>query len=213
MGSGVAVHPNAGQAPRESSPPGGAASGLSVRGLLALMREDWETNDRSLSRAGLQVVLLQRFGAWRLGLRSGLPRKAASLLYRTLNRVSQNVYGIAVYDTTRLGRRVKIPHPSGIVIGSNAIVGDGCLIRHNVTIGLANSPDESPRIGRDVELAAGAVVIGGITIGDGARIGPNAVVLSDVPPGATAFALPARRMQPPSGEGPHAPNDTPPRSA
>jgi serine O-acetyltransferase len=179
---------------------GGAAAGLSLRGLLALMREDWETHDRHLSRPGLQVLLLQRFGAWRLGLRPGVPRKAASLVYRTLDRLSQNVYGIALYDTTRLGRRVKIPHHPGIVIGGDAVVGDGCLIRHNVTIGLVDGDSGAPRIGKGVELGVGAVVIGGITIGDGARIGPNAVVVSDIPAGATAFATPARRMQPPRDE-------------
>jgi serine O-acetyltransferase len=170
------------------------------------MREDWETHDRKLSRPGLQILLLQRFGAWRLGLRPGLPRKSASFVYRTLNWFLQSVYGMSVNDTTRLGRRVKIVHHAGILIGEDAVVGDGCLIRHNVTIGFGEvGVNEAPRLGRDVELGAGAVVIGGITIGDGARIGPNAVVLTDVAPGATAFAPPARRMQPPRGDAESAP--------
>lgn len=178
------------------------------------MREDWETHDRRLSRAGLQALLVQRFGAWRLGLRSGPPRKSASLLYKTLNTLVQNVYGIALYDTTRLGRRIKIVYHGGIVIGQEAEVGDGCLIRQNVTIGVADWGDKgSPRLGRNVELGAGAVLIGGITIGDGARIGPNAVVLSDVPPGGTAFASPARRMQRPRDDRARESDDTQTRSS
>ncbi len=164
------------------------------------MREDWQTHDRHLN-AGLQVLLVQRLGAWRLGLPPGVPRKIVSFVYRLLSAVLRNVYGICLFDTTRLGRRIKIAHHSGVVIGSEAVIGDGCVIRQNVTIGIADWGDKgSPRLGRDVEVGAGAVVIGGVTIGDGARIGPNAVVLSDVPPGATAFAAPARRMQRPAGD-------------
>lgn len=181
--------------------PGGAGAGISLRELVALMREDWQTHDRDLAHAGLQAVLVQRFGAWRLGLRPGLGRKVASFVYRFVNALLRNFYGISLSDTTRLGRRVKISHHSGVVIGADAVVGDGCVIRQNVTIGIADWGDKgSPRLGRDVEVGVGAVVIGGVTIGDGARIGPNAVVVTDVPAGATAFAAPARRMQRPASE-------------
>lgn len=186
--------PERGHAWRGDAPPGGAAAGLSLRALLALMREDWETHDRALSDPGLQIVLLQRVGAWRLGLRPGVPRKSLSFVYRTLNWLLQNIYGTVIRDTTRLGRRVRIGHHNGILIQGEAVVGDGCLIRHNVTIGLATGADGAPRLGRDVEVGAGAVVIGEVTIGDGARIGPNAVVLTDVAAGETAFAPPARRF-------------------
>ena len=186
----------------ETPNPGGAAAGASLRGLLALMREDWLTHDRRLGHGGLQAVLVQRLGAWRLGLPPGIPRKAVSLVYRLLNAFLRNVYGICLFDTTQLGRRVKIAHHSGVVIGADAVVGDGCLIRQNATIGVADWGEKgSPRLGRNVEVGAGAVVIGGVTIGDGARIGPNAVVVSDVPAGATAFAAPARRMQRPGPDG------------
>jgi serine O-acetyltransferase len=186
--------PERGHAWRGDAPPGGAAAGLSLRALVALMREDWETHDRALSDPGLQIVLLQRVGAWRLGLRPGLPRKSLSFVYRTLNWLLQNMYGTFIRDTTRLGRRVRIGHHNGILIQGEAVVGDGCLIRHNVTIGLATGAGGAPRLGRDVEVGVGAVVIGAVTIGDGARIGPNAVVLTDVAAGETAFAPPARRL-------------------
>jgi serine O-acetyltransferase len=179
----------------ESEIEGGAAANLSVRELLALMHEDWATHNGSANAPGLHAVVLQRFGAWRLGLPMGVRRKAASAVYRTLNLLVCNVYGIEIHATTQLGRRVKLPHPGTISIDRSAVVGDGCLIHQNVTIGRVDDDHpEAPRIGRDVEIGVGAVLIGGITVGDGARIGPNAVVLVDVPPGATAFAPPARQM-------------------
>ena len=174
---------------------GGAAAGLSFRGLLDLMREDYETHDRNWTLPGLHAVLVQRVGAWRLGLPRGLARKSISLAYRVLHVFVRNCYGIEIYDQTRLGRRVRIGHQGGIVIDPHATVGDGCLIRNNVTIGLTRSGSTgAPQIGKDVEMSPGAVLIGAITVGDGARIGPNAVVVADVPAGSTAFATPARRM-------------------
>lgn len=179
---------------------GGAAAGLSFHELLALLREDYEVHDRNWSLPGLHAILVQRVGAWRLGLPHGLPRKSVSLAYRALQIVVRNVYGIEIYDRTRLGRRVRIGHQGGIVIDPDATVGDGCLIRHNVTIGLTKSGGVgSPHIGKNVELSPGAVLIGPITVGDDAKIGPNAVVVTDVPAGSTAFAAPARRM-PTAGE-------------
>src|SRR5687767_12615435 len=152
-GSGAA------SAPQPTQEPGGAAAGISFRSLLRLMREDWETHDRRLSHGGLQAVLLQRLGAWRLGLPPGVPRKAVSAVYRLVNSFLMNVYGICIFDTTRLGRRVKIAHHSGIVLGAEAVIGDGCIIRQHVTIGVADWGDKGwPRLGRDVEVGAGAVV-------------------------------------------------------
>jgi serine O-acetyltransferase len=186
---------NAVQPGAETYPEGGAATNLTIRELLALMREDWVTHNRNASSPGLHAIILQRFGAWRLGLPMGIRRKAASALYRTLNVPVINLYGIEIHDTTRLGQRVMIPHMGPVTIDRKAVVGDGCLIHQSVTIGRVSDENTgTPTIGRDVEIGVGAVLIGEITIGDGARIGPNAVVLVDVPPGATAFAPPARQM-------------------
>ena len=173
---------------------GGAATGLSLRELLALIREDYDTHDRNWGLPGLHAVVVQRIGAWRLGLPRGVPRKSVSLAYRVLRTFIRNCYGIEISDQTRLGRRIRIGHQGGIVIDDQAAIGDGCLIRHNVTIGRATSDSGAPQIGRNVEMSPGAVLIGAINVGDDARIGPNAVVVTDVPAGSTAFATPARRM-------------------
>jgi serine O-acetyltransferase len=182
------------QAKADGVPLGGAASGLSFRELAELIREDYATHERNLALPGLHAVALQRLGAWRLGLPPGLLRKSLSLVYRPLYVLVRNIYGIQIPDATRLGRRVKVLDQGGIVVDSAVSIGDGCTIGHGVTIGHATVGSGAPQIGTSVEINVGAVLIGPITVGDGAKIGPNAVVLVDVPAGGTVFAAPSRRM-------------------
>jgi serine acetyltransferase len=189
----------AGPPDAQTYPPGGAAAGRPFREVLSIMREDWETHDRDATRAGLQALLLQRYAAWRLGLPPGPKRKALSALRHVLWSFVRNVYGIELHDTARIGRRVRIEHQGGIIIDGNSVIGDNCLIRQNVTIGLAQQGTGAPRLGRGVQIGPGAVLAGDITIGDRARIGPNAVVLVDLPADATAFAPPARQILPKTG--------------
>jgi acyl carrier protein len=103
------------------------------------------------------------------------------------------MYGVDLPWRAQVGRRLKIGHVGGIVISHEAIIGDDCLIRQNVTIGAAGHDGGSPRIGDRVEIGAGAVIIGNISVGDGALIGPNVVVSTDIPAGARVVA-PAPRL-------------------
>jgi len=84
-----------------------------------------------------------------------------------------------------------LPHPNGVVMHRDAVIGVNCMIMQQVTIGQL-AEGGAPRLGDGVYVGAGAKVLGEITIGDGASIGANAVVLSDVPPGCTAVGIPAR---------------------
>lgn len=90
---------------------------------------------------------------------------------------------------TRLGGGLLLPHPSGIVIHPDVTVGPNCLIFQQVTLGLGHGG--VPCIGGHVDIGAGAKILGGIRIGDHARIGANAVVVRDVPAGRTAMGVPA----------------------
>ena len=123
-----------------------------------------------------------------------LVRAPFSLFYRMLYRHVRNVYGIDLPYSVLLGRRVVIEHQGGIVIHGSAVIGDECVIRHGVTLGnrYLDQPQEAPRLGARVNVGAGAKILGAVTIGDDAQIGANAVVLCDVPPGATAVGIPAR---------------------
>lgn len=90
-----------------------------------------------------------------------------------------------------LGRRLLLPHPNGIVIHEDAVVGDDCMIMQQVTIGMIGEGCV-PKLGSNVYVGAGAKIIGKVIIGDGARIGANAVVVDNVPPNRTAVGVPAK---------------------
>ncbi len=128
-------------------------------------------------------------------------RAPLSLLYRMLYRHVRNVYGIDLPYTVRLGRRVVIEHQGAIVIHGNTIIGDESILRQGVTLGnrYLERPLEAPCLGKRVNVGAGAKILGAVTLGDDAQVGANAVVLTDVPAGATAIGIPARIL-PPRGE-------------
>lgn len=163
-------------------------------GLVAQIIEDWQANGRDWTRPGFQAIAVHRFGNWRMGLNPKAVRGPFSILYRTLYRGVRNFYGIELPYSSRIGRRVVIEHQGGIVIHGNAVIGDDCIIRHGVTLGnrTLDRPHDAPNLGTGVNVGAGAKILGGISIGDGAQIGANAVVRTDVPPGAVAVGIPAR---------------------
>jgi serine O-acetyltransferase len=151
------------------------------------------------SRPGFRAIAVYRLGYWRRGL--GAPWR--QLLYvplRFLQRFVRNHYGIELHPTAKIGRRLDLPHQHGIVVHHFAVIGDDCSIQQGVTLCCATVFEEAPTLGNGVKIGANAVLIGGIKIGDGVTIGPNAVVSMDVPAGATVFAPPPRLI--PASESP-----------
>jgi serine O-acetyltransferase len=102
--------------------------------------------------------------------------------------------GIEIHPGATIGRRVFIDHGMGVVVGETAEIGDDCTLYHGVTLGGTswNKGKRHPTLGKGVVIGAGAKVLGPILMGDGAKIGSNAVVVREVPPGATAVGIPAR---------------------
>jgi serine O-acetyltransferase len=157
------------------------------------IREDWRTYDRALSRQGLWVMAVYRFGRWRYTIRWRWLRMPFSFLYKVLKPISEILTGIELPCEVVLGRRFRIDHFGGIVISGDAVFGDDCVIRNGVTVGLRHTGHRgSPIVGNRVDIGAGAKILGSIRIGDDVIVGANAVVLSDVPSNSIAVGVPAR---------------------
>jgi putative colanic acid biosynthesis acetyltransferase WcaB len=116
----------------------------------------------------------------------------AGVVYRFL---SEWVFGVEIPWRTQVGARLTIYHGYGLVINDSSIIGNDVTLRHGVTIGSVNAGGACPIIEDGVEVGANASILGGITVGTGARIGAGAVVLTNVPPHATAVGVPARILE------------------
>ena len=118
-------------------------------------------------------------------------------LARLVSHFSRWVTGIEIHPGAAIGRRFFIDHGMGVVIGETAEIGNDCTLYHGVTLGGTswNKGKRHPTLGEGVVVGAGAKILGPITIGAGARIGSNAVVVKEVPPGATAIGIPARIIE------------------
>ena len=154
---------------------------------------DWSREARagwSPSRSLLGTI--RRYQALRdkAGLLPVIRRRALVLRYRFWSVVT----GADIPLNAQIGGGLLMPHPNGIVIHPDAIIGPNCLLFQQVTIGSAR--DGVPRIGGHVDVGAGAKIIGPITVGDHAQVGANAVVTQDVPAGSVVAGVPARIVKP-----------------
>lgn len=119
-------------------------------------------------------------------------------LARFLAYLTRMITGIEIHPGAKVGRRVFIDHGHGVVIGETTEIGDDCTIYQGVTLGgtsLYKGTKRHPTLGKGVVVSAGAKILGGFSVGDGARVGSNAVVLKEVPAYATAVGIPARLVQ------------------
>ncbi len=148
------------------------------------------------ARSRLEIFLLYP------GVHAVLYHRLAHFLYchrlkflaRLVSQWSRHWTGIEIHPGAKIGRRLVIDHGMGTVIGETAEVGDDCLLYHGVTLG-GTGKDQGkrhPTLGNNVMVATGAKVLGPFRVGDNARIAANAVVLSEIPPDATAVGVPAR---------------------
>ena len=134
---------------------------------------------------GIHAVLFHRASHWLWNL--GLP-----WLARLLSNLARWFTGIEIHPGARIGRRLFIDHGMGVVVGETSEIGDDCTLYHGVTLG-GTSWDKGkrhPTLGNNVVVGAGAKVLGPIEIGDGARIGSNAVVVKPVPENASVIGVP-----------------------
>jgi serine O-acetyltransferase len=139
---------------------------------------------------GLHAVLAHRVTHWLWG-------RDFKWLARALAHLVRWLTGIEIHPGAQIGRRFFIDHGMGVVIGETAVIGDDCTLYHGVTLGGTTwqKGKRHPTLGPNVVVGAGAKVLGPIEIGDGARIGSNAVVTKAVPPGATVVGVPGRAIE------------------
>lgn len=140
---------------------------------------------------GLHAIWLHRFAhaLWSTGF---APLK---WLARLIAMISRWLTGIEIHPGARLGERVFIDHGMGVVVGETAEIGNNCTIYQGVTLGgtsLTKGSKRHPTLEANVVVGAGAKVLGPFTVGEGAKIGSNAVVVKAVPAGATVIGIPAR---------------------
>ncbi len=115
-------------------------------------------------------------------------------LARFLSTIARWLTGVEIHPGAKIGRRFFIDHGMGVVIGETAEIGDDCTLYHGVTLGGTswNPGKRHPTLANGVVIGAGAKVLGPLNVGENARIGSNAVVVRDVPAGATVVGIPGR---------------------
>lgn len=165
--------------------------------VVSRMREDVETvlaRDPSATSAvsvalfaeGLHAVWAHRWQHW-------LWQHGFETLALMGSRRSHRRFGVDIHPAATIGRRFMIDHGTGIVVGQTAIIGDDCLLYQGVTLGMTgkHGGKRHPTVGNDVMIGAGAIVLGNITVGGGARVAAGAVVVHDVPEDTTVVGNPA----------------------
>jgi len=144
----------------------------------------------ALCYPGLHALWLHRLArfAW---------QRKAKLLGRLLSHLNRFLTGIEIHPGARIGRHFFIDHGSGVVIGETAEIGDDVLLYQGVVLGgtTLEKRKRHPTVGNNVVIGAAAVLLGPITVGDGAKIGANSVVVKSVPPGATVVGVPGRIVE------------------
>src|SRR5674476_1260350 len=136
---------------------------------------------------GFHALRIHRIGNW-------LWHRNLRWLGRLVSHIGRFLTGIEIHPGATIGRRFFIDRGMGVVIGETAEIGDDVTLYHGVTLGGTSWKEgkRHPTLGNGVVVGAGAKILGPITVGNGAKIGSNAVVVKDVPPGATAAGIPAR---------------------
>ncbi len=161
--------------------------------LWELILEDYRTNGSNILQQGFIVLALHRFGNWRMGIRNRFLRLPFTLIYRFLYPFTEWLCGIKLSYTVAVGRRVRIEHFGGMILGARSI-GNDVIIRQNTTLGIARKEEDQgkPIIEDRVDIGAGACILGHVRVGHDSIIGANAVVVRDVPPWSVVVGVPGR---------------------
>lgn len=165
------------------------------------LREDIQTvfTKDPAARSVAEVILCYPglHALWFHRLAHFLWQHKLKLLARTLSHINRFLTGIEIHPGAKIGRRFFIDHGAGVVIGETSEIGDNVLLYQGVVLGgtTLEKRKRHPTLGNNVEMGSGAIALGPITIGDGARIGSGSVVIKSVPPGATVVGIPGKIVE------------------
>lgn len=165
------------------------------------LREDFQTvfAKDPAARSVAEVLLCYPglHALWFHRLAHFLWRHKLYLLARLLSHISRFLTEIEIHPAARIGRRFFIDHGAGVVIGETSEIGDDVLLYQGVVLGGTTSEKKKrhPTLSNNVVMGTGAVALGAITIGSGARVGSGSVVVKSVPPGATVVGIPGRTVE------------------
>lgn len=143
---------------------------------------------------GFWALQIYRLGHLRYRFKSKAIRIPLALLHMVLSKLSELFFGVYIGESAKIGRRLKVEHFGCIIIHGCVVMGDNCIVRQGVTIGNQNTSDPlgAPEIGDNVNIGAGAKILGRIKIGNNVDIGANAVVVKDVPDNAVVVGIPGK---------------------
>lgn len=159
------------------------------------VRADYRKHGSSLLNPAFWAMAVYRFGRWSLERTTRPGRWITSKIYGLLFLGVELATGITLNREATVGEGFHLVHSGNIKVHPGVVIGDRVGLMHDVTLGTNMERGGVPRLGNDVFIGAGAKILGAITIGDGARVAANSLVLNDVPPGATAIGVPARVMR------------------
>jgi serine O-acetyltransferase len=156
------------------------------------IKADLQSYQGDFGAQGFWAMVIYRFGRWRYTVSPSIARKIFSFIYKILYKLVQVISGIELPCEAEIGKNFIIDHFGGVIVSGYAKIGDNCRIRNGVVIGLKNTEAPgAPEIGHNVDIGAGAKVLGKIKIGNNVLIGANAVVITDVPDNSIAVGVPA----------------------
>ena len=165
---------------------------MSLRSACTTFYWDYVTHGRRWHNRAVWAMALYRYGRWVDSLRPSPFRKILNKIYAVLSVVAPTITGVVLDKATKVGRQLHIVHPGMVLIHPEAVIGERVGLMHGVTLGTSPTHPGCPTIGNDVFIGAYATILGGIKIGDGAKIAANSLVICDVPSGATAIGVPAK---------------------
>ncbi|CAM2064429.1 Serine acetyltransferase [Sulfidibacter corallicola] len=164
------------------------------KGLWRTWREDYHLHGARLRNTAWWAIAIYRFGAWTLERRFPPWRWFVGKIYGLLFFSIGIVNGIEIDRRAKIGEGLHLIHAGNIKIHPAAEIGERCGMMHDVTLGMSPGREGAPCIGNDVFIGAGAKILGPVTVGDGAMIAANSLVVTNIPPDVTAIGVPARPM-------------------